>query len=382
MMGDAYVTGIGMTGFAKHEGGAVELGEQAVVAAIDDAELDPRDVEALYAGHVHGGPVAGQRVGAGAGLAGVPTINLENACASGTTAVIEAVHAVRSGRYSCVVACGFEQVSTLPGMITPAAGDYEGELGLVFPAWYAMRARLYMDEYGLTRRQLSMVAVKNRGNGALNPLSHWQHPVTEEEVSSSRLIATPLRLQDCCPKSDGGAAVVISSKSHVMMSRRRHGRTVRVSGVGLTSGRADGWYEPLFEDVTSRAAKNAYTDADVEPGDVDFCEVHDCFTIAEGLRVEGLGLAAPGTYFKELELGGRWTLEGHTPVNASGGLLAKGHPLGATGVAQVCEIVTQMRDLAGPRQLKKTHIGLAHTRGGSVPGTEGASCGVVVCIAE
>jgi acetyl-CoA acetyltransferase len=319
--------------------------------------------------------VAGERVGAETGLAGIPTINVENACASGTTAVIEAVHAVRTGRFDCVVACGFEKVSDRVGMITPAEGDYEGALGLVFPAWHAMRARLYMEEYGLTREQLSLVAVKNRHNGALNPLSHFREEVTPDVVAGSREISTPLRLYDCCPKSDGGAAVVISAT-------RPRGRAVSVTGTGLASGRADGNYEVLFEDVTSRAARGAYAEAGIEPADVDFAEVHDCFTIAEGLRVEGLGLTQPGTYFRRLEEEGRWTLGGETPVNASGGLLSKGHPLGATGVGQVCEITTQMRGAAGPRQLARTDVAVAHTRGGSVPGTEGGSCAVLVCVAD
>src|SRR5581483_74583 len=255
---------------------------EAVNTALEDADLEPGDIGALYAGHVHGGMVAGERVGAGCGLAGLPTVNVENACASGTTAVIEAVHAIRAGRYDVVVACGFEKVSNQKGMITPAAGDYEGELGLVFPAWHAMRARMYMNEYGLTRDQLSLVAVKNRHNGALNPLSHWHEEVTVDDVSASREIATPLRLFDCCPKSDGGAAVVLGSKRLAEASKKRYGRSVAIRGVGLSSGRADGCYEPLFEDVTARAAKAAYDEAGIGPADVDFAEVHDCFTIAEG----------------------------------------------------------------------------------------------------
>ena len=379
-MNDVYVIGIGMTRFTKHEEDAVALGVQAVSAALEDAGVETHDVDALYAGHVHGGMVAGERVGAECALAGLPTVNVENACASGTTAIIEAVHAIRAGRYDCVVACGFEKVSGQKGMIAPAAGDYEGELGLVFPAWHAMRARMYMNEYGLTRDQLSLVAVKNRHNGARNPLSHWHEEVTVEEVSASREIATPLRLFDCCPKSDGGAAVVLGSKRFAAAAKARHGTAVIVKGVGLASGRPDGMYEPLFEEVTARAAKAAYDEAGVTPADVDFAEVHDCFTIAEGLRVEGLGLCEPGSYFRELEEG-RWLQDGRTPVNASGGLLAKGHPLGATGVGQLCELTTQMRGRAGDRQLQRVEVGIAHTRGGSVPGTEGGSCGVLVAVA-
>jgi acetyl-CoA acetyltransferase len=379
---DVFVIGIGMTRFTRHDRSSILLGTEATVAALDDAGLEPRDVEALYAGHVHGGAVAGERVGAASGLAGIPTFNLENACASGTTAVAEATYAIRSGRFACAVACGFEHMSTRQGMIAPSEGDYEGALGLVFPAWHALRARLYMDEYGLTRDQLSLVAVKNRNNGVLNPLSHWHESVTVADVAESRPIATPLRLYDCCPKSDGAAALVLASRRFVDQARGSHGRAIKIAGLGLTSGRADGLYEPLFEDITWRAAEHAYDEAGIGPANVDFAEVHDCFTIAEGLRVEGLGLARPGTYFSTLESEGRWLRDGATPINASGGLLAKGHPVGATGVAQVCELVTQMRGAAGARQLAKVDVGLAHTRGGSVPGTEGGSCGVVVCTGD
>jgi acetyl-CoA acetyltransferase len=266
-------------------------------------------------------------------------------------------------------------------MISPAEGDYEGELGLVFPAWHAMSGRLYMHTHGLTRDQLSLVAVKNRRNGARNPLSHFKQEVTTDEVAASREVASPLRLYDCCPKSDGGAAVVLGSRRFVDETRRRHGRAVAVRGTGLVSGRPDGAYEPLFEDVTARAARSAYDQAGIEPPDVDFAEVHDCFTIAEGLRVEGLGLCESGTYFRQLEEG-RWFPDGQTPINASGGLLAKGHPLGATGVGQLCEIATQIRGSAGDRQLEKVDVAVAHTRGGSVPGTEGGSCGVLVCVGD
>lgn len=381
-MNDVYVIGAGMTPFAKHgDSNAIDLGAQALQTAIEDAGLSPTDVEAMYAGHVYGGMVAGERVAAECGLAGAPIVNVENACASGTTAVIEAVHAIRAGRYRCVAACGFEKISDRPGMLTPEESDYEGQLGLVFPAWHAMRARLYMDEFGLTREQLALVAVKAHHNGSLNPLAQIRDEITVSDVIESRPIASPLNLLDCCPKGDGGAAVILASADFAREYVRRHGRVTKVVGVGLYSGRADGAYAPLFEDVTSRAAHDAFAEAGVTPKDVDFAEVHDCFTIAEGFRVEGIGLCEPGAYFRLLEEG-RWTLAGEVPINPSGGLLAKGHPLGATGVAQLCEITTQFRGAAGGRQVREADVAVAHTRGGSVPGTEGGSCGVLVCVAE
>jgi acetyl-CoA acetyltransferase len=381
-MNDVYVIGVGMTPFAKHgETTAIELGARALRQAIEDAGLGPTDVEAMYAGHVYGGMVAGERVAAECGLAGIPIINVENACASGTTAVIEAVHAIRAGRYRCIAASGFEKISDRPGMLTPEESDYEGQLGLVFPAWHAMRARLYMEEFGLTREQLALVAVKAHHNGSLNPLAQVRDEITVSDVIESRPIASPLNLLDCCPKGDGGAAVILGSRDYAREHARRRGRVTKIAGVGLYSGRPDGVYSPLFEDVTSRAARDAFAESGVTPKDVDFAEVHDCFTIAEGFRVEGLGLCDPGTYFRELAEG-RWAVDGEVPVNPSGGLLAKGHPLGATGVAQLCEVTEQFRGVAGGRQVGKADVAVAHTRGGSVPGTEGGSCGVLVCIAE
>jgi len=380
-MNDVYILGIGMTRFARHKDTtAVDLGVSAVADALGDAGIDVRDVDAMYAGHVYGGMVAGQSVAAGCGLAGIPVVNVENACASGTTAIIEAAYGIRSERYRCVVACGFEKVSDRAGMLAPADDDFEGQLGLVFPAWHAMRARMYMNEYGLTREQLALVAVKNHHNGARNSKAQYRNEITVEDVANSREIASPLRLFDCCPKGDGAAAVILGSKE-LADHAARHSRTVRIRGMGLFSGAADGKYSALFEDVTARAAQTAFDEADLLPEDTNFAEVHDCFTIAEGLRVEGLGLCPPGTYFQQLEEG-RWTTDGRTPINPSGGLLAKGHPLGATGVAQLCEITTQFRGEAGDRQVKKADVAVAHTRGGSVPGTEGGSCAVVVCMAD
>jgi acetyl-CoA acetyltransferase len=376
---NVYVLGTGMTSFGKFsDRTAIDLGSESLLAALDHAAINVADVDAVYASHVYGGMVAGQRVAASCGLAGLPTLNVENACASGTSAVIEAVYAIRSGRYSCVAVVGFEQVSTVKGMLQPAEDDLEGQLGLVFPAWYAMRARLYMEKYGMSRDQLSLVAVKNHHHGSLNPLAQYRNEITVGAVAESREIATPLRLLDCCPKGDGGAAVILGSEDR-LRGLRDDRRPVAIRGCGLSSGAPDGEYPGLFEDITSRAAKHAYDEAGISPQDVDFAEVHDCFSIAEGLRVEGLGLCDPGRYFHELSDEGRWMLDGTTPINPSGGLLAKGHPLGATGVAQLHEITTQLQGLANERQVGKADVAVAHTRGGSVPGTEGGSCAVLVC---
>jgi acetyl-CoA acetyltransferase len=377
---DVYVVGWGMTAFGRHSESGIALGARALGDAIDSAQLDRSDIDALYVGHVYGGMVAGERVGALAGLAGIPTLNIENACASGSSAVIEAAYAISSGRYDVVAVCGFEKLSQSTEMIAPADDDYEGQLGLVFPAWHAMRARLYMSEFGVTRDDLSMVAVKNRSHGILNPLAQFSAPLTVDDVSTAREIASPLRLLDCCPRGDGGAAVVLAGKNHLAAARRRFGSVVQVRGAGLTSGGPDGTYSPLFEDITMRTTEAAFEGTKLARTDVKLAEVHDCFSIAEPFRVEGLGLCEPGTYFRHLH-DGRWNLGGELTINPSGGLLSKGHPLGATGVAQVCEVATQFAGRAGDRQVARADVALTHTRGGSVPGTEGGSCAVIVCSA-
>jgi len=376
---DVYVIGWGMTSFGRHVEAGVTLGADALLAAIASSELDRADIDALYVGHVYGGMVAGERVGALAGLAGLPTLNIENACASGSSAVIEAAHAISSGRYDCVAVCGFEKLSQSTEMLAPADDDYEGQLGLVFPAWHAMRARLYMNEFGVSRDDLAGVAVKNRRHGLQNPLAQFTKAISVEDVVTSREIASPLRLLDCCPRGDGGAAVILASARYVAAARRRFGTVVQLVGAGLTSGGPDGTYSPLFEDITMRSTNAAFADTSVTRADVKFAEVHDCFSIAEPFRVEGLGLCEPGTYFDHLRAG-RWDVGGDLPVNPSGGLLSKGHPLGATGVAQVCEVATQFSGQAGGRQIDGADVAITHTRGGSVPGTEGGSCAVIVCV--
>jgi acetyl-CoA acetyltransferase len=377
---DVYVVGWGMTPFGIHAAPGVELGATALRGAIESAELECSDIDALYVGHVYGGMVAGERVGALAGLAGIPTLNLENACASGTSAIIEAAYAIASGRYQVIAVCGFEKLSGSTGMLAPAEDDYEGQLGLVFPAWHAMRARLYMHEYGVSRDDLSGVAVKNRKNGIQNPLAQFTKPLTIAEVSTARDIATPLGLLDCCPRGDGGAAVILAGKEYLQAARRRFGTVAQIAGAGLTSGGPDGTYTPLFEDITQRTTDAAFAGLTVSRSDVKFAEVHDCFSIAEPFRVEGLGLCEQGTYFNHLR-DGRWDLDGPLAINPSGGLLSKGHPLGATGVAQICEVATQFAGRAGARQIEGADVALAHTRGGSVPGTEGGSCAVIVTTA-
>ncbi|MCS7173602.1 MAG: thiolase family protein [Armatimonadetes bacterium] len=346
-MTDVYVIGVGMTRFGRHpDRDAVDLAAEAIREAVRDADLDPRRIEAAYCGHVYGGMVLGQRVLAQVGLAGIPLVNVENACSSGASAVREGFLGIRAGEYDVVLAFGTEHLTTrFRGALTPGENDLEAALGLTMPAVYAMRAVRHMAEFGTTREELAYVSVKNKRNASLNPYAQFRNPITVEDVLNSRPIAEPLRLLDCCPVSDGAAAVVLASERVVRQIGRA--RAVRLLAASLRTGTVEvGLPSMAFESLTHVTAQDAYQRAGIGPEEVDFAEVHDCFSIAEVLRVEGLGLYPVGEYPKraargEADIGGR------LPINPSGGLLGKGHPLGATGVAQVVELVRQLRGGGG-----------------------------------
>jgi len=376
-----WIVGVGMTKFGKHpDRTATDLGADAVLEAIRDAAIDPRRIEAAYCGHVFQGMVAGQRVLAQIGLAGIPLTNVEDACSSGAVATREAALAILAGAHDVVLALGVEHLTTrFRGAFTPGEDDLEAAIGLTMPAVYAMRARRHMAEFGTTRQQLALVSVKNKRNACMNPFAQIQTPVSLEEVLSSRPIADPLCLQDCSPVSDGAAAAILCSDRLVNQLGAR--RAVRLAASALRTGVVEA--EPgsmAFEELTARTARDAYERAGLGPEDIDFAEVHDCFSIAEILRVEGLGLYAPGAYPAALERG-EAAIGGRRPINPSGGLLGKGHPLGATGVAQVVELVRQLRGEAGVRQIDSARVGLAHCRGGKAAGVEGAACTVQIVVA-
>ncbi len=375
-----HVIGVGMTQFGKHpDKDAADLGAAAFMEAVADAGIDPRQVEAAYCGHVFQGMVTGQRILAQVGLAGLPLSNVENACSSGATAIREASLAIRAGEHDVVVAVGTEHLTTkFRGALTPDPSDPEAAVGATMPGVYAMRARRYMEEFGMTRHQLALVAVKNKRNAAANPLAHFRKEITVEDVLESRPIADPLRLHDCSPVTDGAAAVVLVSDR--VAKKLGGGRAIRLAASTLFTGTVD--VEPTtmtFEPLTQKTALAAYEKAGIGPEDVDFAEVHDCFSIAEVLRVEGLGLFEQGTYPGAVERG-EADIGGRLPINPSGGLLGKGHPLGGTGVAQVVELVRQLRGEAGVRQIEGAKVGLAHCRGGKAVGIEGAACTVQVLV--
>jgi len=377
---EVHILGVGMTRFGKHpDRDAADLGAEALRGAVADAGIDPRAIEAAYCGHVLQGMVTGQRILAQVGLDGLPISNVENACSSGATAIREASLAVRAGENDVVVAIGTEHLtSKFRGALTPDPSDPEAAVGATMPAVYAMRARRYMEEFGMTREQLALIPVKNKANAARNPLAHFRKEITVEDVLQSRPIADPLNLHDCSPVTDGAAAVIVMSDRAA--KKYGNGRTIRLAASALRSGSVD--VEPTsmtFEPLTQATAQDAYERAGIGPDEIDFAEVHDCFSIAEVLRVEGLGLFGQGEYPAAVERG-EADIDGRLPINPSGGLLGKGHPLGGTGVAQVVELVRQLRGEVGDRQIEGARVGLAHCRGGKAVGIEGAACTVQILV--
>jgi acetyl-CoA acetyltransferase len=304
-----------------------------------------------------------------AGRPGLPAVRVENACASGGYALRLAVDAVASGRRDLVLVVGLEKMTDVSNARRRywlgVSGDTEWErlAGLTFAGVYGLMASRYESEYGPVREALSEVAVKNHANGALNPNAHFQKPVTGEQVTSAPPVAAPLGLYDCCPVSDGAAALLVARPE---VARRWTDTPVYVVGSGAGSDHLAVQERKFITrlDASSAAAEEAFRGAPFDRKRLDFVEVHDCFTIAELLALEDLGLAPRGGAGK-LTLSGATRLGGRLPVNPDGGLKAKGHPIGATGVSQAYEVFLQLRGQAGARQVGGAERALTHNVGGS-----------------
>jgi acetyl-CoA C-acetyltransferase len=369
------VVGIGKTAFGAFPDRdlrslAVEAGQKA----LENAGAKPSQVEAFHLGNFAGPSFVGQNhlapyVAAGMGITGIPATRFEAACASSGAAFFHAVSAVAAGLYDVILITGVEKMTSQPTPkvteILAGAGDLCGEVraGATFPALFAMIARRHMYQYGTTREQMAAVAVKNHANGAKNPLAHMRKVITMEQALNGKPISEPLTVYDCSLISDGAAAVLIAPFER---ASEFTDKPVRVLGISQAS---DNVALDEKEDIaTLRAVKisaeKAYKMAGVKPADIQFAEVHDCFTIAEIVALEDLGFVKKGD-------GGPYSLAGKTciqwelPVNTSGGLKAKGHPVGATGVGQICDVVQQIRGEADERQVKRNSLGLAQNLGGS-----------------
>jgi acetyl-CoA C-acetyltransferase len=373
-MRDVAVIGIGMTDFGElwHDS-LRDLFVKAALAAMDDAGVDR--VDALYAGSMSSGLFCGQEhIGSlladYLGQAPIPSTRVESACASGGLALRCGFMDVASGLHDIVLCGGVEKMTDVSGaQATYALGtasdqDYEAFHGVTFPGLYAMIATAHMHRYGTKREELAQVAVKNHDNGMLNPKAQYRMKITVDQVIHSVKVADPLNILDCSPITDGAAAAILCPVE--MAKKLKKKPVVKISA---TAQATDTVALHQREDITylkatAVAAQSALKMAGVKIADIDFAEVHDCFTIAEICILEAMGLVKKGQ-------GGKATRDGLTardgkfPVNTSGGLKSKGHPVGATGIAQIHEVVTQLRGEAGARQLKKARRGLAQNMGGS-----------------
>lgn len=374
-MRDVFIAGVGMTTFGKLVDKSLkDLGREAAWDAIEDSGIDPRRIGVAYVANTYGGLITGQESVRGqtilreCGISCIPIINVENACASGSTAFNQAWLAVASGQHDVALALGVEKLycgdlsKTLAALATSADVMVEGQMGIVFAGIYAMRVREHMRKYGIARQQLAKITVKNHFNGSLNPKAQYRKPLSAEEVLSSRVIADPITLLMTAPVSDGAAAtVLVAGSAAEFLSKPK----VRVMASSLVS------YNPMAgadgeKPTLTRAAEAAYGAASVGPEDIDIAELHDVVAPIEMLLWEQLLLCGPGE-------SGKWVDEGVTelagllPTNTSGGLCSKGHPAAATGLAQVAEITWQLRGTAGARQVQdQPRIGLIENGGGNV----------------
>lgn len=369
------IIGAGMTKFGEHwERGYRDLVIEAGVKAIEDAGLQGNEISAGYVGSMASGSLIGQEhVGAlladQMGLNPIPVTRVEAACASGGVALRQGYLAVASGAHDIVVVGGVEKMNDLDintvSEILGGAGDEEWELflGATFPGLYALMARRHMHEYGTTEEMMAAVAVKNHEHGSRNPYAQFQNKITIETVMKSKMVADPLKVFDCSPITDGAAVVILAPLD---VAKKYSAQPIEIAASAQASDTiALHSREKLTEvKATKIAAQKAYEMAKITPKDVDVCEVHDCFTIAEILAIEDLGFFKKGEGGKA-SLEGKTYLNGEIPINTSGGLKAAGHPVGATGVKQAVELTWQLRGKAEGRQVPDAEIGLAHNVGGS-----------------
>ncbi len=370
-MRDVAIVSAGMTRFGElWKSSLRDLFAEAAAEALKGAKVDR--VDSIYVGNMSAGQFVGQEhlgpaMAEYAGLTGTPATRVESACASGGAALRTAFIEVASGVSDLVLATGVEKMTdggdTTAILATAADQELEGYHGATFPGLYAMIARAHMEAFGTTEEQMSQVAVKNHQHGSLNPKAQFGRLVQLAEVMSSTMVSEPLRLLHCSPVSDGAAALLLCPLDQ---AERYTDRPVKIIGSGLATSTLSlaNRKDPAFLDAVQLSAERAFEMAGVGPGDIQLAEVHDCFCIAEICCIEALGLVEKG-HGGQAAVSGFTALGGKVPVNTSGGLKSKGHPVGATGIAQAIEIFEQLQGRAGDRQVEGARIGLSQNMGGS-----------------
>lgn len=370
---EVVIMGCGLHPFGRFPDKSVQdLGREAIEQAVDDARISFRDLQIAYTGRVFSGMGAGLGVVNELGQLGIPVINMEMACASSSAAFIQARHVVEAGIYDAVLVVGFEKMAR--GLIEiDEATSYGTQMGFnVMPGSYAMNARRYMHQWGATPEMFAQVSVKSHFNGSLNPNAQYQQVVTMEEVQASRLIADPIRLLECSPTSDGASAVIIADRTYAERFKPSS-ELVTVAGWAQGSGaytpshhaddEAEEGGDELNKGALATLATQAFERAGIGPEDVDVTQVHDAFSPGEIFAIESLGLVEEGKGAAAV-WEGRTAITGDLPVNTDGGLLSRGHPVGATGGAMIAEQYRQLTGNAGPRQVgNDPKVALIHNAG-------------------
>jgi acetyl-CoA acetyltransferase len=364
------VAGAGLTRFDSYDGQQgrpvkeyYDLGSEAILKALKDAGMEWKEVQAAFCGSVYCGTASGHQTIEKIGMTGIPIVNVENACSSGSSALRLAYQSIAAELYDVVIALGFESMPR--GFIKSTSWpEWQRKMGFnVQPASYAMGAVRYMEETGATEEDFSRVTVKNRKNGSLNPQARFQKPVTLEEVLASRMVAKPLRLLHACPLADGGTAVILCSQDKLKSKTKK----VTVAASVLTSGTyghvyGGGSVKIHTPDTVEVSMEQAWEMSGYGPKDMDVVQAYDTMSPGELWDLEKMGFCGKGEAPRLLREG-YFDLSGKLPVNTDGGLMSRGHPLGATALAQVIEIYRQIREEAGPRQVPGAKIGLAHSMG-------------------
>jgi acetyl-CoA C-acetyltransferase len=373
------VIGAGSTKYGKLQESISDITVQASADAIESAGIEPKEIDAGYISNVFG--VADKQVHLGPvvmsnlGISEKPSLSIESACGSGSVSFREAFANVAGGFYDAVLVTGVEKVTHTGTEWTTTYFSYcsdffyEGQAGASFPGLFASMARAYLTEFKATEEDLAMVAVKNHDNGFLNPKAHLRKKITIDDVMNSAVVASPLKLYDCCPFSDGASAVILCNEKFAKQHTKNYIRVIG-SGRGGSPAALQGRHHITTIPSTKIAAEAAYKMAGIKPKDVDFAEVHDCFTIAEIVDSEDLGFFEKGKAVEAVREG-KTRLNGEISINPSGGLKSKGHPIGATGVGQVVEVFDQLTGKAGERTVNDAKVGLTHNFGAT-----GASCAV------
>ncbi len=365
-----FVIGVGMTKFERCELDVRDLTKDALTQALNDSGTPFEDIEQAFCGYVNGMSTLGQQCVYNVGMSGIPVFNVNNNCATGSTALLLGYNAIRFGQSECVLALGFEKMqkgpleNQLQGLEQVRAETEKTKSAPIAARMFGNGGRDHMEKYGTKKETFAKIAVKNHKHSVNNPRAQYREAFTLDEILASRMVYEPLTVLQCCPTSDGAAAAVVVSEDY--LRRHPHPAAIEILSMAMATDRFEdfgrGNIGMIGMGMTERACKKVYEDAGLGPTDAQVIELHDCFSSNELITYEGLGLCKEGEGEKLVEenacsYGGRWV------VNPSGGLLSKGHPLGATGLAQCAELVWQLRGRAEKRQVEGAKVALQHNLG-------------------